>query len=422
MPATFNQLVTEIPGNPILSAHWNAEFQNIITQLDAQHLSGDGATLSAYQATASPGGLGTEILSSTISDDIKRLRFMLAEITGEAEWYISPSTKLNSKEPGSISNLGMTLSSGVLTVTDASGASLSALNYGSVCVPSTTPGIFSSLKIKSPAILHDNVSGVSDFVGLGFGVTEGVNWANDVPFFIYAVNKSDTDVDGVDGHSVLALSRNPAMSASPADANNIGNTTAIPATDDQTSILIMQNSATPASYVNLPVQLMGAIRMTWAAVGTSWIITALGNSDGFGRAQLSKTFATTWIFPTGQNGAASGKYFQDNGGTAPGWSTQRYYYWIQENGWVSCEAQMTAGTPNGSGAVPLRMSIPTVCNLGPTDVESKYEDVYGSASEVFIVRIAAAAYVKFWRISALLNNSSYVGSGELTPKFSYRAF
>jgi hypothetical protein len=59
--------------------------------------------------------------------------------------------------------------------------------------------------------------------------------------------------------------------------------------------------------------------------------------------------------PAGQNGAAAGKYFADNGGTAPGpWATTNSHtYTIDRDGYVTSFAEFTGGDPNGAGAAAV---------------------------------------------------------------------
>ena len=82
--------------------------------------------------------------------------------------------------------------------------------------------------------------------------------------------------------------------------------------------------------------------------------------NGIGETTLAASFARTYVFPPGQNGAAAGKYFQDNGGTAPGgWPTQEAgFYQLSRNGNCTYKFRGYGGDPNGAGDVTLRASLP----------------------------------------------------------------
>jgi len=74
--------------------------------------------------------------------------------------------------PGWVSNLGMSLSGGTLTIVDAGGAALSASNPGFVTVPSTTGGQLVTLKVTAGGAFNDDANASSDLTNLGFGITE----------------------------------------------------------------------------------------------------------------------------------------------------------------------------------------------------------------------------------------------------------
>lgn len=77
----------------------NAEFDNIINNgLKASKIVGSSADTTAMQSVTDPGELGTESLASDVEGEIKRLRSMIKEITGEAQWYVSASNSLASIE------------------------------------------------------------------------------------------------------------------------------------------------------------------------------------------------------------------------------------------------------------------------------------------------------------------------------------
>lgn len=104
MPATFSRYFVESPGNTILAAHWNGEFDNILNNFDATGVGGASANLSAYQAVSDPGSVGTELLPSDLKGELQRLRWMIQKITNGAQWYSDPgSNKLGALPPiGSI--------------------------------------------------------------------------------------------------------------------------------------------------------------------------------------------------------------------------------------------------------------------------------------------------------------------------------
>lgn len=74
--------------NEILTASdLNAEFNNILTNATAAELIGYSANVSQMQTVVDPGGVGTESLAGSVSDELARIRFKLKQIIGSAQWY-----------------------------------------------------------------------------------------------------------------------------------------------------------------------------------------------------------------------------------------------------------------------------------------------------------------------------------------------
>lgn len=284
--------------------------------------------------------------------------------------------------PGYTSNLGLSLSAGVLTIVGSDGAALSSANPGWVTVPATTAGLYVTLKVTSGGVIRDAASGSSDFTGYEFGITSTSNWANDMPFFIYVVNRADSDLDGVDGSSQFFISRSPSKARTRTATTDIGDTGAVPATDSQRACFIM-NDVTIANYATLPSQVIGAFRMQYATATNDWTIQTLGINDGIGTTQLMKTFSNIYTMPLAQNGAASGTHMKANGGTAPVFSTQTITYQLLENGTCRTDIFLTGdGGTDGAGAVTAQVSLPysanDVANVGVIGAGSVITSVRGT--------------------------------------------
>ncbi len=68
---------------------YNSDHQNHVNNGDATQLGGYSGTVSQMQSTTSPGDAGTEALATVISDELARIRYVLAAITGGTNWYAS---------------------------------------------------------------------------------------------------------------------------------------------------------------------------------------------------------------------------------------------------------------------------------------------------------------------------------------------
>lgn len=337
--------------------------------------------------------------------------------------------------PGWISNLGISLASGTLTIVDAEGAALSPTNPGWVTVPNTTAGLLKTLKVTAPASFNDDAhASSSDLTGLGFGITESAAWGNDMPFFLYVINRANSNIDGADGSSVFALARNPCLHTSPSAANDIGDTGSIPVNDSQNVILILDD-VTVANYTSLPMQLIGAIRMQWSSANTDWTVQTLGNTDGLGEQALNKTFATRWQMPAAQNGASSGTLWLPNGGTAPTFSGDQYKWELDRNGRVHVEFNCTGdGGTDGAGAVNARLSLPCTIPSGQCDQFNHGAGYFDSATtltsgaQVMCYFAENTSYVEFRYLDAAavptaVTNAMFSNGGRnARGSFTFNAF
>lgn len=333
----------------------------------------DGNTvddIESYGGQATLANISDDILPDTddaysIGSSAKRfanIRSVDLNISENA--YIDLLARVGANTPGWMNNLGINLLSGVFSITGVDGVALATGNPGYISAPSITAGRIIPLKVTAGGTFNDDSHASSSLGNLGWGITESQDWANDMPFFLYIVNRNDNDVTGLDGDSVFALARSPVFNTTPSSANDIGNNSTIPATDSQTAMLLM-SAVTVANYVSLPCQLIGAIRMQWSTTTDDWTVQTLGNADGLGEAALRKMFSKTWTMPLRQNGAAASTFFKANGGTAPLFTVNEYKYKLHPDGRVSVVVNIDSdpGT-DGAGAVTAQMAIPYAATTG----------------------------------------------------------
>jgi hypothetical protein len=327
--------------------------------------------------------------------------------------------------PGWVSNLGLSLSGGTLTITDVSGNTLTSSNPGWVTVPSTTAGQLVTLKVTTSMSFNDDAHASSDLTNLGFGITEANNWANDMPFFIHVINRGNTDIDGTDGNSVFAISRSMSFSLTPAAANSIGDTDAIPVTDNYLSVLIMA-SVTTANYTSLPAQLVGGFRMQWSSATADWTVQTLSNlQDGFGFARLHYFFNKNWTYPTAQNGAATGTHLLDNGGTAPVFSSTTYGYKLTASGLVHVFIAMSGdGGTDGVGAVVTRVTLPLPSQVSTVAGAGHVNSVTTGNQNITSFTGASVYYFALLETAGTNVQNGDFGNGNrsIQTEFSYRVF
>lgn len=94
MSAGLYTITTRASGTVLTAVIYNADHQNHATNQTPQMTGAYSDSVGQMQTTTNPGGLGTESLAGSLAGELERLRFMLAAITGKAQWYIAPDTTL----------------------------------------------------------------------------------------------------------------------------------------------------------------------------------------------------------------------------------------------------------------------------------------------------------------------------------------
>ena len=252
-------------------------------------------------------------------------------------------------------NLGISLDTGTFSICQANGSALSANDAGYVTIPSkAAPGRQIVYRITANQTFIDD-SGASTIIGNLFGLTTGIAYAQDLPFYIYAVsNDAATAVS-------FMISRVPHRTIAPVSAN-IGKTGSAVA-DTQGSFFAFDNP-TVTDYDGNPCVCIGAIRMRMSA-SDDWTVQALSDGTSSSGANLQADGigcfheGTKFQVATGQFGAASGSFFTDNGGTAPAWTSQSLSYQIDVTGKVRY-AMSGVTSSAGAGAVTATLVTPFV--------------------------------------------------------------
>lgn len=322
--------------------------------------------------------------------------------------------------PGWISNLGLSLSGGRLKIVDAGGDDLSTTNPGWVTVPSNTAGRLVTLKITvATHLIDDASSGSSDIVGELWNTSTGVAWGNSRPFFVYLVNVDDTDTN-----AFFAISPNPSESLTPSSSTKIGYH-GNPSSANTDFDFFGMTATNVTAYTSKPCVCIGQISAT-KSVGNDWTFDAITSYTGIGN--IIETL--NWTMPSGQMGATSGKYMEDNGGTAPVFSTNQYFYKVHKNGLVTIFFRfINDGGTDGAGAVTAYLNLPYICTLGPSDSRF-YINTANTGGEyvAFGMTSNGSARLTMYYYSAinaatLIQNSFFPnGVKQLIGSFTYRAF
>lgn len=200
-------------------------------------------------------------------------------------------------------NLGFTFSAGTFSITAADGSALSSTNKGFVRVSKkTVQGTFLYIPVTANQTFIDS-SGASTIIGNLFGLSTGIAYTRDIPFFIYGV------VNDAENEIAFMISRFPLTFVSPVAAKIGQSGSAIAST--QGSFFSLK-SITATDFESNPTVRLGSFRMQMNA-SDDWAVTAFNSNDGIGAFQQQNRFSV----PVGTFGAKANNTFIDNGGTAP---------------------------------------------------------------------------------------------------------
>ncbi len=215
-------------------------------------------------------------------DELNATSLDVDTITGGSIQSIGANT------PNWISNIGIKLDAGILSITDSQGQPLTINNPGYITCQSVTSGELVSLKVTQGVELSDFTTGSSNFTNFDPDIIDANNYSS-VTFYIGVANKADSNIDGIDGNSAFYISRS-FEDITPSVSTSIGDSGAIPA-DPDNGIIMLMGSYTIADYINLPSQAVARIRMSFDSSNNDWTFLALNKTDGVGRIAPSTQFA-----------------------------------------------------------------------------------------------------------------------------------
>jgi len=269
----------------------------------------------------------------------------------------SLTSSLSNMSVGDVRNLGITLSSGTLIINAADGSALSSTNIGCVCCPSTTAGRAVVLSFTANVSFCDDAhASTHDLAGILFGIDDVADlWNEDLPFFIYVVNKDDTAAN-----AKFAISRNPCASKTPDTTNQMSyKSGGAPASNFQNVFVMIHTTST--AYTDKPCVPIGAFRMQLTdAANNDWTISTLSINDGIGSSYIDSTCATMYTLPTGQNGAETGKTWTSvDGATALNFATTNYAkYFQRRDGSCTLYHYHTSQSANGADGTYVKWYSP----------------------------------------------------------------
>jgi hypothetical protein len=94
MGGTYSKVKTVITGETITASDRNAEHDNHINNADPDGIGDASANTTEMQATADPYPGASPSLATDLRGEVQRLRYLIKQIIGEAQWYIDPDGSL----------------------------------------------------------------------------------------------------------------------------------------------------------------------------------------------------------------------------------------------------------------------------------------------------------------------------------------
>ncbi len=115
----------------------NNEFVAVRQQLTPENINDFSSNVSQAQTTSDPYPAGVVSLASDLSGEIARIRYVLAQITGESAWYVDPDSSIASLVSSGVSSITMNgeasrkwIAPGTCTISIASPAVVSKTGHG----------------------------------------------------------------------------------------------------------------------------------------------------------------------------------------------------------------------------------------------------------------------------------------------------
>lgn len=83
---------TRSTGTTLTASIYNTDHQNHINNQDTDQMNDYSTNVAEMQLVVDPGELGSEVLATTLAGELERLRQVLKEMKGTAQWYQTSPT------------------------------------------------------------------------------------------------------------------------------------------------------------------------------------------------------------------------------------------------------------------------------------------------------------------------------------------
>lgn len=95
MGAGLYSHTTRASGLTLTANIYNTDHQNHINNQNSTQIDDYSASVAEMQTTTDPYPSASASQPTTLAGELERLRYMIKQITGQAQWYIDPSGSLD---------------------------------------------------------------------------------------------------------------------------------------------------------------------------------------------------------------------------------------------------------------------------------------------------------------------------------------
>lgn len=330
--ATFPRVHNWGLDETITSAALNAEFNNVLNNLNPPGMGSYSDTVATMKLQTSPGGLGSESLATSLAGELERLRYMLAQITGNTLWYQLPSNSIaglvaaigtglpanriaSGRTTGNSSMLCALIPAGNTASVTLSASSVTPFNYyvnGTAYSITASQAISLAVANSTPATAQSNVTDPVSALP-DYGQTKGLGMYNTTYGVLTASAAFGTFVGQVCGFKLTATVSGTAeygvaFIQSTSAMNNVWRGCMF---DSSANRVVQQDIA----HIALTPSVVTLLK-------TSWLFANTGLS-------LAVTYNNPVVSAVQPTSPATGDYWFDLTSTA--WKTFNSTTWVQAN-------------------------------------------------------------------------------------------
>lgn len=93
MPGNYSH-TTRAAGTVLTASIYNTDHQNHVNNMTPAGVDDYSSSVAEMQTVRDPGEVGTEVLSTSLAEELQAIRNIITEIIGKTRWYQTPAMSL----------------------------------------------------------------------------------------------------------------------------------------------------------------------------------------------------------------------------------------------------------------------------------------------------------------------------------------